>query len=189
MNTPHADHDQPAVTEAEWEQRKAFVRLDEDDQAVLRELHLLARSYADEIMDALYRRWFQIDELKAFFTDAAMLIRVKNLQKAYFVSLTGGDYGPAYLTHRLHIGRVHRRIGLSPRWYIGSYAVYLELVLPKVLEAFEYDRRKQSKAVTALTKIIALDQELALVAYWGAGADRLDSRATQSQAGADRLAR
>lgn len=167
MDIPNAVHDAPAVTEAEWEQRKTFVRFDEDDQVILRELHLLARSYADEIMEELYRRWLQIDELKAFFADDAALTRVKSLQKAYFVSLTEGDYGSSYLTRRLHIGRVHRRIGLSPRWYMGSYALDLELVLPKVFGAFEYDRVKQRRAVTALTKIIALDQELALVAYWG----------------------
>lgn len=167
MYIPNTDQDAPEVTEAEWEQRKTFVSFDEDDKAVLRELHLFARSYADEIMEELYRRWLQIDELKSFFADDAMLTRVKGLQKAYFISLTEGDYGSSYLAHRLHIGQVHRRIGLSPRWYMASYAVYLELVLPKVLGAFEYDRVKQRRAVTALTKIIALDQELALFAYWG----------------------
>ncbi len=167
MDIPDPDQDAPAVTEAEWEERKTFVRFDENDQAILSELHLFARSYADEIMEELYRRWLQIDELKAFFTDDATLTRVKGLQRAYFISLTNGDYGSSYLAHRLHVGRVHRRIGLSPRWYMGSYVVYLELVLPKVLGAFEYDRVKQTRAVTALTKIIALDQELALVAYWG----------------------
>ena len=161
------EHEPATVTEADWERRKQFVGFGPMDQAILRELHLVARSYADEIMDELYRRWLEDGELKKFFPDEATLARVKELQKAYFISLTNGNYGSQYLAHRLHIGRVHKRIGLSPRWYMGSYAVYMELVLPKVLQAFEYDRSKQRRAITALTKIISLDQELALVAYWG----------------------
>lgn len=159
--------EEPTVTEAEWEQRKRFLHFDEDDTAILRELHLVARSYADEIMEKLYERWLQVDELKALFRDAAELARVKALQKAYFISLTEGDYGSSYLARRLHIGKVHKRVGLSPRWFMASYAVYVELVLPKVLGAFEYSRVKQQRAVTALTKILALDQELALFGYWG----------------------
>jgi hypothetical protein len=49
---------------------------------------------------------------------------------------------------------------------MGAYATYMELVLPKVVQAFEYDKTKQLRAVTALMKIIALDQELALAGYW-----------------------
>lgn len=167
MASSDRGHESATVSEAEWERRKHFVGFGPADQAILRELHLVARSYADEIMDELYRRWLQHDELKKFFPDEATLARVKGMQKAYFISLTSGDYGPQYLAHRLHIGRVHKRIGLTPRWYMGSYAVYLDLVLPKVLQAFEYDKARQRRAVTALTKIIALDQELALEAYWG----------------------
>ena len=48
----------------------------------------------------------------------------------------------------------------------GGYGIYLELILPRVLRAFEYNRIKQARAVTALTKLITLDQQLALVAYF-----------------------
>jgi hypothetical protein len=154
------------VTEAEWEHRKQFVGFGDDDQSILQELHLVARAYADKIMDELYRRWMQAEELKWFFSNKSTLSRVKALQKEYFISLTSGKYGAEYLANRLLIGRVHKRIGLSPRWYIGSYSIYMELVLPHVLSAFEYDRTKQTKAITALWKIILLDQEIALVAYF-----------------------
>lgn len=73
--------------------------------------------------------------------------------------------------NRLRIGQVHKRVGLTPRGYMGAYAIYLEIVLPRVMTAFEFDRRKQQRAVTALTKIIALDQEIALTAYFAAEVD------------------
>ena len=158
---------EPIVNEEEWERRKLFVGFGQNDREILQELHLFANAYADEIMDELYHRWLQMFELVRFFPDNDMLIRVKKMQKEYFISLTKGEYGRDYLMNRLHIGKVHKKIGLSPRWYIGSYAIYMELVLPKVLRAFEYHRDKQKNAIIALVKIISLDQELALVSYFG----------------------
>jgi hypothetical protein len=69
------------------------------------------------------------NETKAFFPNAATLIRVKGLQRACILQLTQGDYDEAYLANRLHIGQVHQQIGLEPRWYMGAYALYRQLAL------------------------------------------------------------
>jgi rsbT co-antagonist protein RsbR len=156
------------VTLEDWAARKAFVRFGTADETILRELHLVALAYADQVMDELYGRWLEATELRSLLSDGSTLLRVKSMQRDYFISLTRGDYGAAYLAHRLHVGRVHKRIGVTPRWYMGAYAIYLEIVLPRVLGAFEFDRERQRRAVTALTKLIALDQELALTAYFEA---------------------
>lgn len=156
-----------AFSESDWEERKAFVGFSGQDAEILGELHLVARTYADEVMEALYGRWLAYPELRTFFSDGATLERVKGLQKRYFLDLTAGRYGYDYCRDRLRIGAVHRRIGLAPRWYLGAYAIYMEIVLPRVLAAFEYNRSKAQRAVTALVKLVTLDQELALAAYFG----------------------
>ncbi|HEU4404565.1 MAG TPA: protoglobin domain-containing protein [Polyangiaceae bacterium] len=169
------DPGHPPVTLEEWERRKSFVGFGKEDEDILAELHLVAKTYAGEVMAELYDRWLSADEVRAFFKDDATLVRVKGLQKRYFVSLTGGDYGANYLADRLRIGRVHQRIGLEPRWYMGAYAIYMQIVAPRVLAAFEYNRVKQARAIAALLKIIALDQELAMLTYFAelpAGDDR-----------------
>lgn len=154
------------VTPTEWDGRKTFVGFGPGDEEILAELHLVARAYADEVMDELYARWLRAEEVRRFFADRRLLDRVKSLQREYFIRLTGGDYGVAYLHDRLRIGGVHHRIGLSPRWYMGAYSIYLQIVLPKVLSAFEHDRSKRSRAVIALLKLVSLDQELAMTSYF-----------------------
>lgn len=166
LNQDTLDSLSDAVSEEAWQHRKAFVGFGAEDEAILRELRPVARQYADEVMEALYGRWLQFPELKRFFPEAATLSRVKALQRQYFVSLTGGEYDAAYLAHRLRVGAVHKRIGLTPEWFMGAFSIYLELVLPRVLRAFEYDRVKQARAVTALTKLITLDEQLALAGYF-----------------------
>jgi rsbT co-antagonist protein RsbR len=154
------------MTHEDWERRKRFVGFSRQDEDILLELHLIARTYADEVMEELYARWLQFEEVKRFFSEPLKLKRVKDQQKEYFVRLTAGEYGPTYLANRLRIGRVHREIGLAPRWYMGAYSIYMQIVFPRVLKAFEYDRQKRDLAISALVKIISLDQELALSTYF-----------------------
>ena len=150
----------------EWERRKAFVGFGPDDVMILRELHLVAKTYANDVMTELYERWLRFAPVRAFFEDPERLTRVKGLQKQYFIQLTGGDYGPSYLADRLHIGHVHRRIGLDPELYMGACSIYLQIVIPRILAAFEYDRGKRDGAVAAIIKIVSLDQGAAMTAYF-----------------------
>jgi rsbT co-antagonist protein RsbR len=172
-----------SITLEEWERRKRFVGFGAADEQVLSELHLVAKTYADQVMDELYSRWLQFDELRAFFENPETLAHVKRHQRQYFIRLTSGNYGAEYLEDRLRIGHVHRRVGLSPRWYMGAYSIYMQTVFPRVLAAFEYDRRKRELAISALLKLISLDQEIALLVYFAElGADEPEApRVTDSR--------
>ncbi|MFO0601522.1 MAG: protoglobin domain-containing protein [Polyangiales bacterium] len=167
--------DDSGVSTDDWERRKTFVGFGPDDEAILAELHIVAKTYADQVMEELYERWLRFPQVRAFFDDPARLARVKSLQKQYFIRLTSGDYGAAYLVDRLRIGHVHRRIGLAPQWYMGAYSIYLQTVMPRILAAFEYDRAKRDRAVSALLKLVSLDQEVAIMTYFGEPAGRVPS--------------
>lgn len=157
-----------AVTAAEWERRKQFVRFAAEDARLLRELHPITVAMADEVMEELYRHLLQFEETKAFFPDESAIARVKAKQKVYFLGLTQGEYGEAYLADRLHIGRIHQRIGLSPQWHMGAYSLYWQLVLPRVMQAFQADAGRLPLLLLALIKIMKLDEELAVTAYLAA---------------------
>ena len=172
-------HVRPAVvTMAEWELRKKFVEFTDEDAQLLRELGPVATTYADEVVEGLYSKFLQFAETRNFFPDATTLNRVKALQKRYFLELTQGDYGEAYLENRLYVGRIHQQIGLSPRWYMGAYSIYVDLVFPRVMAAFEHDGDKGQRIFLALTKLIRLDTELAITTYIAAS-EEIISRQTR----------
>jgi rsbT co-antagonist protein RsbR len=178
--------DETIVSLEEWEERKAFVGFGAEDEQILAELHLVAKTYADDVMDELYARWLRFPHVRGFFLDPGRLTRTKALQRRYFIRLTSGDYGAAYLADRLRIGSVHRRVGLTPRWYMGAYSVYLEIVLPRVFAAFEYDRAKRTRAVAALVKLVSLDQEIAMLAYFGSARSSDEGNEAAAHSGGER---
>jgi rsbT co-antagonist protein RsbR len=165
MERSNGQDQQAAVTVSEWEQRKAFVGFTDDDVQLLRDLRPICEPYADTVVEELYRQFFRFEETRAFLPDEATLNHVKALQKQYFLGLMHGDYGEAYLANRLHIGRVHQQIGLSPRWYMGAYSIYTQRMFPQIMAGFGADLAKAQRAFLALLKIIMLDKELAITTY------------------------
>jgi rsbT co-antagonist protein RsbR len=179
MADMHIPNQTAEVTISEWERRKEFVGFTAADAGLLQELGPVAEAYADEVVEGLYRQFLQFEATRNFFPNAATLNRVKAPQKEYFLGLTRGDYGEAYLANRLHIGRVHQRIGLAPRWYMGAYAMYMQLALPRVMAAFGSDAQKAQRVFLALLKIIALDTELAITTYIAASEEVISRQAQE----------
>ena len=165
MNDRDSANETQLITLAEWERRKEFAGFTEEDAQLLSAMHGRAEQYVDQVIDELYTQFFAFDETRSLFEDEATTARVRLLQREYFLGLMGGEYGEEYLRNRLRIGRIHQRIGLEPRWYIGAYAYYVQAILPKFLNESGSSPQEATAGVCALMKLIMLDVELAIGAY------------------------
>jgi len=149
------------ITMDEWRRRKEFVDFTDEDAKLLKELKPVITKYVDEIIELLYEKILSFEETKAFFSEEDKLNHVKSMQKEYFIHLTDGVYEEEYLESRLHLGRIHEKIALQPRWYMGGYSIYLQAAMPYVLNAFK-NTEKSRKAFMALMKLVTLDQDVAI---------------------------
>jgi signal transduction histidine kinase len=152
-------HESPA------ERRKRFGRFFDDDARLLTELHDVIDRHAPAIVDAFYDHLLQFPELRPLLSAPGVVSRLKSAQRDYLLSLVSGRYDEAYAESRVRIGRLHERIGLEPQWYLGTYCLYLDLLLPHVREKFAGDVAHATKAAAALMKRIILDMQLILDAY------------------------
>ncbi|MBI4493269.1 MAG: STAS domain-containing protein [Chloroflexi bacterium] len=153
------------ITGEEIERRKAFLEFGDEDVERLMSMNELAQQYADSVIEAFYRHLLSFEEGRAFFPDPALLERVKRKQKAYFVRLTQGNYGPQYVEDRLRIGLLHERINLPTKLYLGMYNFYLRTVASYLLEAYPQDSKKAFGLFLSLLKLVFLDINLAIDTY------------------------
>jgi signal transduction histidine kinase len=150
----------------EFSERKRFGRLSADDAELLAELRPAFERESDRFVDEFYAHLESTPALRPFLSDAVTVGRLRAAQKRYLISLTCGDYGEDYARSRLRIGQVHERIGMEPQWYLGSYSLYMELLLPTLHDHFRDDSAKALRASSALSKLLLLDMQLALDAYY-----------------------
>lgn len=150
----------------EWQRRRHFVGFTDEDAALLREMAEVVHRHADAVVACFYDNIERFPDLiKLISAVGSSTERLKVTQRQYLLELFSGEYGAAYLERRLRIGVVHHRIGLDPRWYLGSYSVYTQALLPLVRRRFPWNRGKQERAAQAVIKLLSLDAQLAIDTY------------------------
>ena len=149
--------------EDERNKRLRFLDLTPEDLERLHSIHETAQQYAQDIIDKLYDHILSFEETRKFFTNPAVLERVKELQKRYFIQLTEGKTDADYFENRLRVGDAHQRIELLPQWYLGLYSKYVGLIVDQIRKS-EGDE-KAMETLPSLMKMIFLDIGLAFDAY------------------------
>lgn len=154
-----------SLDEGSFQNRKELIRLTDADVAILQSLHGPLQKFEDQLIEGFYQHLMRFDFAQTLLADAAILNRLQATQKVYFRKLTEGIYDLNYAKDRIRVGVAHERVGLTTQWYIGSYAVYLELASKFITEILKGNPLKIDDAINALYKVALLDITLAFDAY------------------------
>ncbi len=176
LDDSHRDHRKYMailkLDEAELRSRRAFFQISDDDLARLVKLRPFAEKHTTAIVEDFYELLMSHGEMRKFFHDEAQLRRVKRLQADYFLQLFTGKLDLAYVEDRLRVGAAHERIGLSPKFYLGAYRRYLELILGYMSRDAEDQAAMQADFIS-VQKIVYFDVALAIDTYIAANLDAI----------------
>ena len=157
------------LDEADLRSRRAFFELRDEDLARLASLRPFAEKHTDAIVDAFYELLLGHPETRKFFPDEATIRRVKRTQRDYFLGLFQGKCDLAYVEDRLRVGEAHERIGLAPRWYLGAYRRYLQLMHDRLFADFPVAEARA--AFDSVQRLVCFDVALAIDTYLAASLD------------------
>jgi methyl-accepting chemotaxis protein len=153
------------VDKQEVERRKNYLLITEEDSKNMQSNRELATANAEELIEQFYEHLLGHDETRAHLQSDTHIGNLKKVQSQYFKELFDGLYDETYIENRVAVGRTHERIGLSPQWYMGAYARYLNIMLPIILEALKDDSKVAGQRLQSLIKVIFLDMGLAIDTY------------------------
>ncbi|OJY28490.1 MAG: hypothetical protein BGO98_05280 [Myxococcales bacterium 68-20] len=161
-----------ALDEAEIRSRRAFFKLSDEDLVRLAALRPFAEKVTDGIVEEFYALLLGHPETLKFFGDEATIRRVKSTQRDYFLGLFSGRCDAAYVEDRLRVGAAHERIGLAPKWYLGAYRQYLQLIFDRLYDELK-DEAAVREAFGSIQRIVFFDVALAIDTYIAANLDAL----------------
>jgi methyl-accepting chemotaxis protein len=157
---------------AKLDQRMAFMRFDERSRSALRAIRPVIDA---EISTALGRFYSQVrvfPETRGKFRDEAQMAGAERAQAAHWRRIAQADYGETYVRDVERIGRAHVEADLAPQWYIGGYALVAEELIRAVIAKRAKGLFNGAKSdaeladgLSALTKAVFLDMELAISTY------------------------
>jgi methyl-accepting chemotaxis protein len=160
--------------------RREFAGLTDERIQLLAELAPWAREVAPRLSTEFYDDQFGFTPTRDFFREfaAAHGISLEQLrefleraQAGYFVEIfeeaeQGGGFGPEYFEKRLHVGHTHSVIQLPFKWYLGSYTIYVRLVIAHVQATWPDQPQRCVQILDALLPVFVLDMEAIVEAFY-----------------------
>ncbi|MGC1585860.1 MAG: globin-coupled sensor protein [Rhodomicrobium sp.] len=91
--------------------------------------------------------------------------RLKKAQEMHWERLFSGRFDDAYFEGVRSIGRMHCKIGLEPRWYIGGYSYVLNRLTDLALRSYRWSPTKANAVIRAVNSAVMLDMDVAISVY------------------------
>ncbi|WP_449254518.1 methyl-accepting chemotaxis protein [Bosea sp. (in: a-proteobacteria)] len=154
--------------------RLAFMQLGPEAQARIRDVGDALNASVPGALDTFYAQLRAFPETKAFFSSEQHIDSAKQRQNKHWSGIATGQFDETYIGAVTQVGKIHARIGLEPRWYIGGYALILEKLIAGVLEARwpknALGKRmsgaaERSAEIGAVVKAAMLDMDYAITVY------------------------
>jgi PAS domain S-box-containing protein len=142
---------------AEQAARKALFNLGEREIALIKELGQKLAGKEAEIVDALHEYLGRFDENRDILGNPEMAERLKQHQREYFAELLSGEFDDRYVLARVRAGVAHQNYQLRLRWFFGSFAFFLDRLLPEVQRIAGNDPQKMAEYYAALTRLSLFD--------------------------------
>ena len=147
------------------EERLAFLKVDEDTRAALREFRPLLQQNVDQVLSKFYEHIRGYPELASKFKDSAAVPRAKAAQATHWMGIFEGKFDEAYVERVRRIGKTHEVIGLEPRWYIGGYALAMSELVAVAVANYRKKPEKLTAILQSMVKALFLDMDYAISIY------------------------
>lgn len=157
-----------SVTPADQALRRRWTRLSDADVALIRAAAPLLTPHADEIVSRFYDHSFAFSQFVAKVEESSSSrARLEKTQKDYLLRLLEAKFDDDYFEHRLRVGQTHAILNVEPRWNVGNYAYYLELIAEYLARKLKGE--KLLATIVAFNKAFILDASLAVETYISEG--------------------
>ena len=149
----------------------AFVGMDASQLAALSAVKPLIEKAVGPALDRFYAQARSNPETARHFRDASHIEHAKQKQVGHWGIIATGKFDHDYIEGVTRIGKVHAKLGLEPKWYIGGYSLILEELVTQIiateLKGFGTSKKaeKATKGVTAVVKAALIDMDYAISVY------------------------
>ncbi|MEJ1936039.1 protoglobin domain-containing protein, partial [Nostoc sp. NIES-2111] len=155
-------------------ERLSYIGLDKTAQDAIRSSADVIQRELPGILDAVYTQIRSNTQTRNLFSDGSRMDWAKQRQLEHWARIGQAEFDEHYASAVTKVGHVHARVGLEPRYYIGSYALIIEGLLGKLLEA-QWPKSMFGKTMPGLDlvkgqlagviKAALLDMDLAISVY------------------------
>lgn len=157
--------EQMRINDHEIERRKVLLSFLDADAAVLKQCQKWIEPLVEPIVTRFYAAQTQLPEISLVIGDKETLSRLHTSMEGYTLELFSGQYDKMYVDKRLRIGKIHHRIGVSPKLYLSGIN-QLQLLIEEAIEEHAHIYNQSFQDITySLRKLFYFDNQLVFDTY------------------------
>ena len=161
--------EQLQITEREIQKRKELLHISGKESEILRSHLPVVEGRIDSIVERFYAKQLENNEISLVIGDKETLLRLKGAMRRYILELFAGYYDADYVNKRLRIGKVHKRIGVSPKLYISAVWLLHKILNEEVDDSLQGDGDDETVLrrviKDAMNKLIMFDIQMVFDTY------------------------
>ncbi|WP_410512488.1 globin-coupled sensor protein [Paenibacillus sp. BR2-3] len=149
---------------SELNEQMKMIDLTEEDLNLLRKMKPAIERNIDYITDQFYNTVLGVGKLEAIIIEHSTIDRLKKTLRDHLIEIFDGNVDEKYVAKRLVIARIHKKVGLEPKWYLSAFQ-NLQNVFIRVIYNETNNDVERLGVVQTVTKLLNLEQQLVLEAY------------------------
>lgn len=149
----------------ELNEQMRMIDLNESDLRLLRLIKPDMERYIDRITDYFYKSVLDVDKLEQIIVKHSTIDRLKQTLRDHLLEIFNGNIDESYISKRMLIAKVHKRVGLEPKWYLSAFQNLQNGFMQMLYSEIQLEDEQRLKVIRTITKLLNLEQQLVLEAY------------------------
>lgn len=141
-----------------------IIGLTVEDLQKIRAIQPLIKENQQLLVETFYQTILKADNLKDIIEKHSTVERLRVTLEKHILEMFSGIIDSEFVNKRITVAKVHYRIGLEPKWYMGAFQ-NLFSSLTNVVQTNITDHQQKSELITVISKLLNFEQQLVLEAY------------------------
>lgn len=146
----------------ELKEQMGLIGLTIDDLVIIKACKPFMKEHIKEIVSTFYDKVFAVPNLRQIIQQYSTVDRLKKTLTNHILEMFNGDINDEYIQTRIKVARMHFKVGVEPKWYMGAFQQVQEVMTKLVNHEKDWTKNDQEKAVAAIAKLISLETQLVL---------------------------
>lgn len=148
----------------ELEQQMKLIGIDENNLRYIKSYQPAITAGVSEITDVFYENVVAIPSLKKIIEERTKIDRLKKTLSSYIISMFDGVFNEETIEAKRKLARMHFKIGLDPKWYMGTFQKLQETMIVLISKDIT-DLVLREQITLNVSKLINLEMQIVLEEY------------------------
>lgn len=140
------------------------INLTENDFKMLMSFQPIVEQHIDKITNVFYGKILEVPELKQLIESRSHVLKLKTIVGEHVISMFNGQLNGEVIERKRHLARIHFKMGLDPKWYMGTFQQMQEIIVLILVEEPTV-KLEALQIVTVVSKWINFEMQIVLEEY------------------------